>query len=163
MQTFTTEQIEARALELHKTRNANARRNGWMMQVYSGDERAFCLEAAAHGLSMEAHDAAKAEAEIARWSRVSTSALKAMIEQLEAERSNVFYRMATHTAIQERDLDELTRMRTEYTRRLQVKIAADDAATDAALAESAARLADMRAPVRGADLSRNARHAMAAE
>lgn len=142
--TTTTEQIEARALELHNTRNANATRHGWIPQKFEGRERAFCLSEAAHRLSEEARLAEEAAAEIAYWSRASTPALKAMISALEAQRKNLNYVAVTPFVTMDRDADELRRMRFEYTRRLQIKIAADDAATDAALAESAARLADMR-------------------
>lgn len=150
MQTFTAEQIEARALELFNERKANrARRDRWSADAmrFEGKEREFCMASAKTRLEQEAYDAAQAEAEIARWSRVSTPALKAMIDDLERRRSHPDYTLAVRTVEQDADRSDYYRMRAEYTRRLGLKITADDVATDAAMADSAVRLADMRTPI----------------
>jgi hypothetical protein len=136
--------IEALALEIHQTRNANAARNGFQQQPFAGRERQFCLSEATHRISEAANAKKLADYEIAYWSRTSNAALKAMISQLETERATLEYGLSRHTALQDQDYAELTRMRGEYARRLTAKAVEDEAATDAALAESAERLADIR-------------------
>lgn len=55
--TLDREAILARAVELHETRNANAKRNGWMTQEFDGAERVFCIQAATDALNEEAYQA----------------------------------------------------------------------------------------------------------
>lgn len=136
--------IEALALEIHQTRNANAARNGFQQQAYVGSERQFCLDTAAHRISEADYAKKLADYEIAYWSHASNAALKAMISQLESEMATLKYGLSRHTALQDQDYAELTRMRAEYSRRLTAKAVEDEAAADAAQTESAERLADIR-------------------
>ena len=105
---------------------------------------------------MSEYELQQEEQRIARFERVSTPALKAMILEAEAQRKAPYYYIATSMAEQGRLASELLDMNTEYVRRLEDKIAEDDAATDLALSYTQALIMAMRkrSPiVRGADLS----------
>lgn len=124
MTTFTPEQIEERARELHRIRERNASRHlgrNFVPTAFDGVERSFCMSEAARILEIEAYYEQRAADAIASMAHLSDVALEERIDTINYWRQQPSYRIATSTHHQDLHFDELTSLRKERARRARAE------------------------------------------
>lgn len=96
----TTEQIEARALELHQARKANTARRSQAiadLMTFDGGERDFCLRVARSQIDEEEYQAELEAARVANMAVLSDLQIENIIAEIDAEYGETFYRPGIHT------------------------------------------------------------------
>lgn len=120
MATFTTDQIEAKALEVFEMRQANYRRHigvSFVPGKFAGEERAFCLASAVERLEREDEARQQAQAVIDSMSRMSDAGIRRELASIEDRRYQPHYFLITNTKDVNRDFAAMAKYHAELARR----------------------------------------------